>query len=142
MLKRLALVLALAMALPGCAAIARIASVVAEAITEYGPILDVIASAADDYFDANPDADRASYAKAMAKARLALSATMHAARGATESTDQDVDAAFEEFRKAYQDVLAILGPLGVASPSTKHVLTVGPAGVVHVPPPESLTLRR
>jgi hypothetical protein len=143
MLKRLCLVLALTLALPGCAALMSALSIVDAAVSEAGLILDVIDSAAKQYFAANPDSDKKElYGEAMAKARLSLAAAVRMANGVEKLDQQKIDEAFAEFRKAYSAVLALAGPLGIVKPSGSEGYSVSVGGAaVSVPEPMALTLQ-
>lgn len=108
-----------ALSASGCAAIAKVIEVILPLVVEAAEILDAIDAKAQVYFKANPDPETEStYGQIMSRAKLALSAITRAAKGAQSAEDQDLDAAFIEFRQAYSDILALLGPFGIVAPST------------------------
>lgn len=83
-------------------------------LAEAGAVLDAVDLQARSHFRENPDRElEEKYVKAMAKARLALSATARTAEGTNELAGADVEAGFNEYEKAFQEVMAILAPLGV-----------------------------
>jgi len=118
--------------------------VVIAAVTEAQAILDAIDAAASRYFVASPNSEaHKRYARAMARARLSLSAAMRTAQGAEKLDQQKVDEAFQEFRKAYQDLLAVVGPLGIAAPTKDGAVSLAVAedGALLVPEPMALKLQ-
>jgi hypothetical protein len=117
-----------------------ILSSVIAAITEAGQVLDAIDIAAQRHFANTPNKSlEEEYGLAMSKARLALSAAMRTAKGAEKLDQQKVDQAFADFRKAYQDVIELLGPYGIVATSQDG--NYGTTGVqVVVPEPMALTL--
>ena len=63
------------------------------------------------------------------------------AKGGDQAAKQNVDAAFSEFKKAYAELLLILGPLGVVTPALNDgALGYTVDGPLVVPQPEALTL--
>lgn len=140
MLKRLVLALSLALVVPGCAALAQVLPTVIATVTEAITWLEAIDSVAEEYFNSNPDpATKKAYKKLYARAQTALSAAMRASRAAEKLGQEDIDAAFEEFRKAYQDIVVLLGSLGVVSVGYgSSTLEAAPGDPMLVPPPEDL----
>jgi len=72
-------------------------------------------------------------------ARASLNLALRASRGAEELDQQKVDAAFADFKVAYQELLSLVGPLGVrpagalgAQPYDEHL---------YVPEPMAMRLR-
>jgi hypothetical protein len=138
-LARVLMVVATLAVLPGCAAIAKFLPAVIAAVDDAAQILDIIDTAAGAYFASRPeDPKRAEYERAVIKARMALSAASRATKGAEHLTQEQADAAFEEFRRAYQDLLAVVGPLGIAAPGGGF--GVAPGGGVTVPEPLAFSL--
>lgn len=143
MIRRAFIIAALLLTVPGCAAFAKWLPVVISVLGEAGQVLDAVDNAAGSYFAANPDEEKQkTYGRIMSKARSSLALAHRAAKGTDAAAKQDVDTAFGEFKKAYQDLLALLGPLGVVAPAQGDGAMSAPAGdgPLLVPPPETLTL--
>ena len=130
------------LALPACAALAKWLPVVISALGEAGQVLDAIDGVALAHFEANPDAEaRKTYGQIMSRARSSLALAHRLSKGTDDASKQKINEAFGEFKKAYQDLLALLGPLGVVAPSTDGAMSAPTDdGPLLVPPPESLTL--
>lgn len=126
----------------GCAAIRKVIAKVLPIVVELAELLDAIDARAQEHFKQNPDADaEKTYAQIMAKAHLALSTVTRVAKGVEAAGDQDLEAAFSEFKKAYGDILALLGPLGVVVPTDDGTFSApGDGGPLQVPAPDTLTL--
>jgi hypothetical protein len=126
--------------LTACAPIMAALPTVIAAVTDAVVILDQIEAFVDAYFARNPDPPKqALAAKAIAKTRASLNTALRTSRGTEELNQERVDQAFAEFRAAYQDLLVVVGPLGVRPPGA---LTAAPASgeVLEVPEPEALHL--
>jgi len=112
-------------------------------ISEAAVVLDSIEAAGNDHFARNPDeATAKKFRKGISKARSSLALASRLSKGTDAAAKQDIDAAFDEFKKAYSDVLALLGPLGVVAPSSGDGTMAAPDGdgPLMVPPPEAFTL--
>ncbi len=128
-----------------CGAIASALPSVVAAVTDAALILDEIERFVDAYFASRPDAEgKRQAAQAIGKARSALLAANRAATGSQKLDQQQIDAAFSDFRVAYQELTAILDGLRipglrVARPG-ESALQASP-GELAVPPPMALTLK-
>lgn len=118
-MKRTAAVLSLLAALtlsPGCATVAAWLPTVIAYVQDGAIVVDTIERFADKYFDSHPGTDLEKKADlAIARTRAALDAVLHVATGADNINKAQVDAAFDEFRKAYGELVALLAPIGVSS---------------------------
>lgn len=133
-----ALALALVATLPGCGAIISALPHVIAAVVDAVQVLDAIEAFVKRYFVENPDPPRElAVGKAIAKARGSLNAALRVAQGTEKLDQQKVDAAFADFKVAYQELLALVGPLGVKPAGT---LAASPNGLT-VPTPMALKLK-
>ena len=124
----------------GCAAVAPYLPAVIAAVTDGGLVVDTIDRFVDRYFETRPNAElQKKIDVAIARTRSALDAALRIASGAQDLNQAKIDEAFAEFRRAYQDLLALTGPLGVMSGSGGR-LQARPDGLL-VPEPMALTLR-
>lgn len=90
------------------AALPTVVSAVVDAIT----VLNQIEAWANVYFAAHPDKDKQkAVAQAIGKARSALNAANRTCRGTQELNQAQVDAAFADFKVAYQELSALCGGL-------------------------------
>lgn len=141
-MKKIALLIVLVAVAPsfsGCAAIVSNLPNVIAAVQDGELIVDAIKEFADLYFVQHPDAAKqAEVMKAVAKARVALDAALRLADGAGKLDQAQIDAAFADFRVAYQDLTSLVGPLGVSVQGQR--LARAGAGLV-VPEPLALHLR-
>lgn len=143
-LARIALVVAL-LASPlaagsGCATIAPFLPTVIAAVTDGSLVIDTIDKFVDRYFESRPNPDLQKKVDiAVARTRSALDAALRIASGAQDMNQAKVDEAFLEFRLAYQDLLALVGPLGVMAGGGGK-LQARPGGLL-VPEPMAMTLR-
>ena len=134
MRRRSLLALPFCIALLGCPFIAKWLPSVITTIAQAGEVLDAIETTANVFFQGEgAQSDREKFAHGMAKTRLALGAVSHAAKGAQHSDRQDVDKAWQEFQKAYQDILALLGPLGVVTVTEDGSFGASADGPLKVP---------
>ncbi len=116
---------------PGCAVVPYLPKVIA-AVTDGMMVLDTIEKFIDRYFQSRPNAELQKKADtAIARTRSALDAALRIANGAEHLNQAKVDEAFAEFRIAYTDMMALLGPFGVSS---GDALRATPGGLV-VPQP-------
>jgi len=137
------LVLAVCLGTPlaGCAAVMPLIPQIVSVVTDAMVVLGIIDNAVGEYFRSHPDLDpvvRARYVQAFQKAMTALNAAQHALRGAEDIDQQQYDAAFAEFKAAYQELLALLEKQGMLR---QQYLSASPGTQVYVPTPEALTFR-
>lgn len=100
--------------LQGCAAVLSALPTVISWVTDAATILDQIDSFAGLFFSQHPDAETQRYVEvAIAKARASLNAALRATQGGQELSKEQLDKAFEDFRAAYAELLAVVGPIGV-----------------------------
>jgi hypothetical protein len=124
----------------GCAAVAPYLPTVIAAVTDGALVIDTIDKFVDRYFESRPNADLQKKVDiAVARTRSALDAALRIASGAQHLNQAKVDEAFAEFRLAYQDLLALTGPLGVMAGGGGK-LQARPGGLL-VPEPMALALR-
>jgi hypothetical protein len=124
-----------------CATVAAHLPSVIAAVTDGVMVLDTIDRFADAYFSSH-GADPRTQAKvdgAIERARAALNAALRAAQGAEHLTQEQIDAAFADFRAAYAELLALVAPLGVRQ-GTGETLRASPGNLV-VPEPLALALK-
>lgn len=133
-----ALLLTAVLAAPGCAAVVSALPAVVAAVTDAALVVDSIERFVTRYFVAKPDPARQKDVEAaLARARAALDVALRVAQGAEKLDQQQVDAAFAEFRLAYEELLVLVKPLGVSS---GEALRATPGGLA-VPEPMALKLR-
>jgi hypothetical protein len=100
-------------------------------------ILNSISRFVDLFFRTSPNTDlQLKIEKVMDQARTALDLALRAASGGQKLDQKQVDAAFEEFKKAYADLLILVAPLGVRT-STDGSFRGTPIGLL-VPAPMAL----
>lgn len=138
-----ALAASLSLGATGCSTFfEKVLPVVAKVITtvqDAEQILNKLDRAAQLYFAASPDPEQqAKFERAMGKARSALNAATRAANGMEKLDQQAIDTAFADFKVAYQEVLNVLGPLGVARQQGDQVLLSASGETLTVPPPLAL----
>lgn len=137
MLKKLALIVAFAFAVPACAAVVASLPTIVAAVTDGLMVVDSIKQFVDTYFKVQPNAALESKVEiAITRVRQALHVALRATKGTEKLTQEQVDAAFAEFRAAYTELLVLVGPLGV---TTGDTLRATP-GTLSVPEPMALTL--
>lgn len=128
---------ALVATLPGCAALTASLPVIIAAIIDGAQVIDAIEKFVDAYFVSHPDPiAQAKVAGAVAKCRSALNIALRSAQGAKEVDEQKVDAAFNDFKAAYLELLGLCKPYGVKPAGGK--LLASP-GSLEVPEPLILT---
>lgn len=82
---------------------------------------------ADSYFVAHPDAaTQAKVDEALTKTRQALLALEAATKATTDVHDSNVAAAIADVEQAYEQLLSLVAPMGVAPPSTAVAAGAGP----------------
>jgi hypothetical protein len=102
-------------------------------------VLDSIQTFVDTYFRLKPNQDlQSKVADAMARTRSALNAALRISQGAEKLDQAKIDEAFADFRRAYADLLVLLGPLGVQQQGGS--LKATPGGLA-VPEPLGLTIK-
>lgn len=100
-------------------------------------IVDQIVHFVDAFFVAHPDAVlQKKVDVAAAKAKSALNLAIRLASGAGDLDQAKVDEAFAEFRSAYIELIALVGPMGVTSGGNRAAAT--PGGGLKVPEPLAL----
>lgn len=126
----------------GCAAVSNALPHVVAAVTDGIQVLDAIEHFTRTYFASKPDAAyEARVAKVIARTRSALNAALRTSEGAQKLDQQKIDAAFSDFKIAYQELLALVGPLGV-TPASGGAFSASEDGAkLAVPEPVALTLR-
>lgn len=130
---------ALTLGTVGCATVASTLPTVIAAVTDGIMVLDSIENFIDLYFRAQPNPGKqAKVDEAVARARGALNAALRIAKGADNLNQAKVDEAFAEFRKAYVELIALVGEFGVRSGGSG--LRAAP-GELTVPAPMALTLK-
>lgn len=115
-LRRITLVLLLAATpLTGCAAFAAALPNIVAAVIDGVQVLDVITTFVTKYFAAHSTAaeTQAKVFNAIEKAKAALNLALRTAQGSDDLSNAKVDAAFENFKAAYLELLALVRPLGV-----------------------------
>lgn len=118
----------------GCAALASALPDVIAAVTSGAQILDAIESFMSAYFAQHPDpATQVKVAEAITKARIALNVALNTAKGAKNANDQQVDQAFDAFKAAYLELLAIVRPFGVVPQQNDKMLRAPGPGQLSVP---------
>lgn len=137
--RTLALAITVSFVAPGCAAIATALPHVIAAVVDAVQILDAIEAFVAQYFAAQPDKEKElKVAKAIAKTRAALNVALRSVEGAEKLDQQKVDEAFTSFKQAYQELIAIVGPLGV---KPAGALMATQDGGLQVPEPRAMRLQ-
>ncbi len=141
----LAVVAVFALSLPagsGCATVAPFLPTVIAAVQDGALIVSTIEAFADRYFERRPDAEFQKKADvAIARTRSALDLILRLASAADAHNQAKTDAAMEEFRKAYADLVALLGPIGLMTDGQSGALKALPGDRLVVPEPMVLALK-
>lgn len=117
----------------GCAAVMSNLPAVIAYVQDGQIVLDTIVRFVDAFFVTRPNADlQAKVDRAVARARSALDLALRAASGTGKINQADIDGAFNDFKVAYLDLMALVGPLGV---KTGSALAAAPGGGLVVPEP-------
>lgn len=127
-MKRFAAVLVLSLALaPSCATVAPYLPTVISYVTTAINAIDSI----DAFVDATvPDSEtKKKIDMAIARTLSALNAAQAATRGADHLTQAQVDAAFDEFQRAYVELLILVKPYGVRAVQAGERLAARPGGL-------------
>jgi hypothetical protein len=133
-----AFICALLLTLFGCAELISFLPKVISIVTDAQLILDKIEDHANAFFAVSPDPKlQRGVDQALDRCRTALSVALRTTHGAENLTQKDVDAAFDNFRKAYKNLLVLVQPLGVMEGAPGDKLAATPEGLV-VPPPLAL----
>lgn len=140
--KLLAGVLACGMLVGGCGAnLPSILNEVATDMSDAAQVLDVVRSVVNIFFLSHPNPDtQTKVEQAMAKASLALNAALRATKGVQSLSEKDKDAAFADFRSAYDDLTKLLTEMGISDKAGKLASPKGGAPIV-LPMPLALTKR-
>lgn len=116
-------VLACSLCLTGCAAIAAVLPDVIAAVLDGMQIIDVIEQFVARYFQSHPDpVAQKKVDDAILKARTALNVALRSAQGAKNLDDAQIDKAFEDFKQAYLELMALVRPYGVTPASSPAVM--------------------
>lgn len=137
------ILLAAALAVPvaSCAAVVSALPVVIAAVQDGMLVLDAIDSFVENVFKVRPDTDlQKKIDAAIVRTRLALDTALRLSQGTEKLTQAQLDAAFNDFRIAYQDLVALVAPLGVST-GTGTTLRAMPGGGLQVPEPLALRLK-
>lgn len=110
------LISAATVALSGCGAIISALPSIIAAVVDGGQILDAIEGFVSKWFVAHPDLElQKKVDNALDRCRMALNAALRVAQGAKDADEAKVDAAFENFKSAYIELINLVRPLGVLS---------------------------
>jgi hypothetical protein len=89
-------------------------------VSDAAQILNVIRSVATIFFLSHPNQDaQVKVEEALAKTQLALDGALRATKGAKELTEKDNNAAFNDFRTAYEDLTRVLKVAGISDSGGK-----------------------
>lgn len=139
-MKRLArsVLLAAALVVPvSCAAVVQYLPTVIAVVQDALIVIDQIKMFTDGVFVVKPNPDlQHKIDQAIARTKVALDAALRVANGTDKLTKEQADAAFADFKVAYQDLIALVAPLGV---KTGDHLAAAP-GTLTVPTPLALKL--
>lgn len=98
----------------GCATLAALLPEVITKVTDAMLIISQVEAVADDFFATFPDPEKAKLVDAaIRKTRTALNVALRAAKGAGDLTEDEVDAAFENFAVAYRELISLCSTYGV-----------------------------
>lgn len=132
--------LVLALLLVGCGAgLASLATAILAGAGEAAQALDIVQTAEEQWFKANPNpSQQAQVEKDLQDCRVALAAAQAAADGAQKLNADQADAAFNQFRVAYQNLEALLKDIGVLG-AGRLGTPLGGAPPLQMPHPKILT---
>lgn len=119
-----------------CAAVVSYLPTVVAVVQDALIVVDQIKVFVDGVHAVKPDTDLTKVYQAIARTKTALDGALRATNGVDHLTKEQADEAFADFRVAYQDLVALVAPLGV---STGPGLKAGP-GTLQVPEPLALRL--
>lgn len=114
-----------------CAAVVSYLPTIVAVVQDAMIVIDQIKVFVDGVHVVKPDVDLAKVYAAISRTKVALDAALRATNGVDHLTKEQADAAFTDFRVAYQDLVALVAPLGV---TTGPGLKAGP-GTLQVPEP-------
>ena len=140
-MKTIALLLALVMPFSGCAAVVSTLPAVIAYATDGMLIISTIESFANQWFQVRPNQDvQKKVGLAISRAKMALDAAVRLASGAEKINQAQIDAAFNEFKLAYLDIVGLMGPLGAMQVGGSELkMKAGPRGdMLIVPEPLAL----
>jgi hypothetical protein len=126
----------------GCASVAAALPHIIAAIVDGGHVIDTIASFVAKWFAAHPDpTTQKKVDEAISKARRALNVALRSAEGTDKLDQAKVDAAFEDFKQAYLELISLVRPYGVSQEGEPPKANADGAGLV-VPPPLAIVGRK
>lgn len=131
----------------GCAATRPIVNTVTSALpqaTAYAEDAELILTGVETfekgYYSVKPNADQQKLVElAIARARNALDAGIRVCAAIENLSQSQIGPAFADFERVYQDILALLGPLGAHRAPPGHRIGAGPGGYA-IPDPLLITL--
>ena len=136
-------VLLCALSLSGCAAFAAVAGAlptVIQLVQDAVLVIDQIDSAARPFFEKEENAEfLKEYDEKMFVAKKSLQIALRASEGGKKLSDEEIDAAFADFRDAYKDLLGLLRDHGLMSEAGAMKASSGVS--IDVEAPLALTLR-
>ncbi len=122
--------------LTGCPAMLAALPDVIAAVTDGTQILDAIESFCTAWFIQHPSVEsQQKVSEAIAKARLALNIALRTAQGAKNLDDASIDAAFNDFKNAYIELLSLVKPYGVKESALPSMKMRAAPGELVVPQP-------
>lgn len=138
-LRALALAAVLALSSSGCAAIGAALPGIIAAVTDGAAIIDAIERFVSNYFLSHPDPEaQKRIGEAVLKCRVALNVALRSAQGASKLSDEQVDAAFADFKVAYLELIGLTKPYGVVPAGGNRLRAAPGGGVLEVPEPMAL----
>lgn len=129
--RTLLLATALTTSAASCAAVVSYLPTVVAVVTDGLLVVDQIKNFVDGVHAVKPELDLTKVYAAISRTKVALDAALRATNGVDKLTKEQADAAFVDFRVFYQELVALVGPLGV---TTGNGLKAGP-GTLQVPTP-------
>lgn len=106
------------MPLMGCAALVKALPTIVQYVQDAVLILDQVDAVAGQYIERSSNEElKKDYARAMQTARQSLQVALRTSKGSEDLSREEVDKAFEEFREAYKELLAVLQRAGVMDSS-------------------------
>lgn len=141
MRKILAFCTALALGTSGCAAFVSALPKVIAAVTDALQVVDAIEDFVKTYFQIKPNGPlEMKVDAAIKRTKQALNLALRTTNGADKLSQDQIDAAFAEFRAAYAELLNLVEPLGVHQKG--EILRASPdGGGLVVPEPMALKLK-
>jgi hypothetical protein len=127
--------------LSGCAAVMPVIPQIVSVVTDAMVIMGLIDSSVQEYFRTHPQIApevRSQYVEVYQKALRALNASQAALRGVEDLDQKKYDAAFLEFKTAYQELLDLLEKEGILR---QQYLSAGPGDQIYLPTPEALSFQ-